>query len=168
MFADVIPTEDKLEQPVEAKIGDDTFWSQIRRQAQLTVLAFKTGVSVSADLWLGGFGHSYPSNGRRPRLAAGQPETDGVDYLWEYAEQHGIADRLLVVIGSDFGRTNFYNADDGKDHWPICSYVIMRRVSLGTNRPSAKQTACTSPRKSTRKHSSATTPRHNHLPEARA
>ena len=37
--------------------------------------------------------------------------TDGVDYLWDYADQHGIADCLFVVIGSDFGRTNFYNAD---------------------------------------------------------
>lgn len=29
---------------------------------------------------------------------------------------HGIADRLVVVVGSDFGRTTHYNAEDGKDH----------------------------------------------------
>ena len=39
-----------------------------------------------------------------------------------------------MVIGSDFGRTNFYNADDGKDHWPIGSYVIMEQGQKWTNR----------------------------------
>ena len=50
-YADAIPSEDELEQPQE---GEDNY-STLRRQAQLTVLAFKTGVAVSADLWLGGF-----------------------------------------------------------------------------------------------------------------
>ena len=131
-FADAIPAEDQLEQPVEARIGNDTFWSQIRRQAQLTVLAFKTGVSVSADLWLGGFDTHARNDAGQGWLLANL--TDGVDYLWEYAEQHDIADRLFVVIGSDFGRTNFYNADDGKDHWPIGSYVIMEKGQRWTNR----------------------------------
>ena len=134
-FADAIPPEDQLEQPVEVRLGNDTFsryWSQLRRQAQLTVLAFKTGVSVSADLWLGGFDTHARNDAGQSWLLANL--TDGVDYLWEYADQHGIADRLFVVIGSDFGRTNFYNADDGKDHWPIGSYVIMEQGQKWTNR----------------------------------
>jgi len=131
-FADAIPPEDQLEQPVEADVGENTYWSQIRRQAQLTVLAFKTGVSASADLWLGGFDTHARNDAGQGWLLANL--TDGVDYLWEYAEQHGIADRLFVVIGSDFGRTNFYNADDGKDHWPIGSYLIMEKGQPWTNR----------------------------------
>ena len=131
-FADAIPPEDQLEQGMEATFGSDTYWSQLRRQAQLTVLAFKTGVSVSADLWLGGFDtHARNDPGQGWLLAN---LTDGVDYLWEYAEQHGIADRLFVVIGSDFGRTNFYNADDGKDHWPIGSFVVMEKDQAWTDR----------------------------------
>ena len=39
-----------------------------------------------------------------------------------------------MVVGSNFGRTNFYNADDGKDHWPIGSYVIMEKNQSWTNR----------------------------------
>ena len=31
------------------------------------------------------------------------------------------------MVGSDFGRTNFYNEGEGKDHWPISSYLIMER-----------------------------------------
>ena len=131
-YADAIPPEDQLEQTVEATVGNDTYRSQVRRQAQLTVLAFKTGVSVSADLHLGGFDTHARNDAGQGWLLTNL--TDGVDYLWDYAEQHGVADRLFVVIGSDFGRTNFYNADDGKDHWPIGSYVIMEKGQRWTNR----------------------------------
>ena len=41
---------------------------------------------------------------------------------------------LVVHIGSDFGRTNFYNAGAGKDHWPIGSYVIMEKHQPWTGR----------------------------------
>ena len=51
--------------------------------------------------------------------------TNSIDFLWEFAEIHGVADRLVVVMGSDFGRTNHYNVDAGKDHWPIGSFVVM-------------------------------------------
>ena len=106
--------------------------SNLRRQAQLTVLAFKTRVSVSADLWLGGF-DTHASHDRDHGWLLGNL-TDSVDYLWDYAEAHGIADRLVVVMGSDFGRTNFYNSGDGKDHWPIGSFVIMEKNQSWTNR----------------------------------
>ena len=131
-YADAIPPEDQLEQTVEATVGNGTYRSQIRRQAQLTVLAFKTGVSVSADLHLGGFDTHARNDAGQGWLLTNL--TTGVDYLWDYAEEHGIADRMLVVIGSDFGRTNFYNADDGKDHWPIGSFVVMEKNQPWTNR----------------------------------
>lgn len=54
--------------------------------------------------------------------------------LWTYAEERGVADPLLVVIGSDFGRANSYNADGGKDHWPIGSFLIMENSQPWTNR----------------------------------
>ena len=127
-YADAIPPEDELEQPEE---GPDNY-STLRRQAQLTVLAFKTGVAVSADLWLGGFDthtdHDPPHEWLFSNL------TDSVDYLWDYAEEHGVAGRMVVVIGSDFGRTNFYNSVNGKDHWPIGSYVIMEKNQAWTGR----------------------------------
>ena len=132
VFADAIPPRDELEQTVEAQVGNTRMWSQLRRQAQLTVLAFKSGVSVSADLWLGGFDTHARHDAEQGWLLANL--TDGVDYLWDYAEQHSVANRLVVVMGSDFGRTNFYNADDGKDHWPIGSFVIMEKNQRWTNR----------------------------------
>ena len=106
--------------------------SALRLQVELAVLAFKTGVAVSADLWVPGFDtHSAHDDRSRPRLTE---LTQAVDYLWEFAERHAVADRLFVVIGSDFGRTNAYNAEDGKDHWPIGSYVIMEKNQTWTDR----------------------------------
>ena len=132
-YADAIPPEDQLEQREDTP-GNFTrsLGSNLRRQAQLTVLAFKTGVAVSADLWLGGFDTHANNDPEQEWLTANL--TDSVNYLWDYAETHGVADRLVVVMGSDFGRTNFYNAADGKDHWPYGSYIIMEKNQRWTGR----------------------------------
>ena len=132
-YAEAIPPEDQLE-PREDTPGDFTrsLGSTLRQQAQLTVLAFKTGVAVSADLWLGGFDTHTNNDPEQEWLTANL--TDSVDYLWDYAETHGVADRMVVVIGSDFGRTNFYNAAAGKDHWPYGSYIIMEKNQRWTGR----------------------------------
>ena len=131
-YADVVPPEGELE-PEEQYSGlYRSYVSTLRRQAQLTVLAFKSGVAVSADLWLGGF-DTHESHDPEHEWLLGNL-TDGVDYLWDYAEAHGVADRMVVVIGSDFGRTNFYNSVAGKDHWPIGSYVIMEKNQPWTGR----------------------------------
>ena len=69
-----------------------------------------------------------------PALALLANAADALDYLWTYAEQLGIADRLLVVVSSDFSRTPYYNSGNGKDHWNIGSYVIMEKNRSFTNR----------------------------------
>ena len=136
VFVDAVPPEGQLQQVETLKPEDSVsghgFSSELRRQAQLTVLAFKTGVSVSADLALGGFDTHTAHDPDHSWLLGNL--TSSVDYLWDYAELHDIADRLVVVIGSDFGRTNHYNADKGKDHWPIGSFVVMEKNQPWTNR----------------------------------
>ena len=127
-FADTIPGEDELERREES-IGHS---SDLKRQAQVTVLAFKAGVAVSADLWLGGFDTHANHDPEQGWLLGNL--TDSVDYLWDYAELHGVADRLVVVMGSDFGRTNRYNAEGGKDHWPIGSFIVMEKNQRWTDR----------------------------------
>ena len=128
-YADAIPPEDELEDRVKGVNGHH---STLRQQAQLTVLAFKTGVAVSADLYLGGFDTHAKHDGQHEWLLGNL--VDGVDYLWDYAEEHGVADRMVVVIGSDFGRTQYYNSVNGKDHWPIGSYVVMEKNQRWTGR----------------------------------
>ena len=118
---------------VRRRARRDNSDSTLRRQAQLTVLAFKTGSRGERRPLARGIRHP-----RLPRPADHEwlfgNLTDSVDYLWEYAEEHGVADRMVVVIGSDFGRTNFYNAQDGKDHWPIGSFIVMEKNQPWTGR----------------------------------
>lgn len=127
-FAEMIPGGDDLQTREEYNL----FRSTLKRQVQLTVLAFKAGVAVSADLRLGGF-DTHDNHDEDQGWLLGNL-TASVDYLWNYAETQGLADRLVVVLGSDFGRTNKYNADLGKDHWPIGSFIIMEKGQNWTNR----------------------------------
>jgi len=46
----------------------------------------------------------------------------------------GIADRIVMVVMSDFSRTPYYNDTEGKDHWPVGSAIIMERDASWGNR----------------------------------
>lgn len=131
-YADALPPADALAPPERYTGANATYHSTLRRQAQLAVLAFKTGVAVSADLWAWGFDTHANHDGDHAWLLGNL--TDAVTYLWDYAAAHGVADRLVVVLGSDFGRTNRYNAAGGKDHWPIGSVVVMEENQPWTHR----------------------------------
>ena len=127
-YAAMIPDREHLQETEQ--IG--RFRSRLKLQAQLAVLAFKAGVAVSADLYQGGF-DTHRDHDRDHELLLGNM-TDSVDFLWDYAEIHGVADRMVVVMGSDFGRTNHYNSEQGKDHWPIGSFIVMEKNRSWTNR----------------------------------
>ena len=128
-FASALPPSDQLQQDEDLGMGQ---WSSLKKQAQIALTAFKAGVSVSADLQLGGFDtHERHDELHEPLLAN---VADSIDYLWTEADRLGIADRLLLIVGSDFARTNFYNSQNGKDHWPIGSMVIMEQSASWTNR----------------------------------
>jgi hypothetical protein len=95
----------------------------LQRQAQLAIAAYKAGACVSAVLSQGGFDtHGNHDANHLPRLDS---VLQGVDYIWEEAERQGVADRIVVVIGSDFGRTPGYNDNNGKDHWSVTSMILM-------------------------------------------
>ena len=123
-FGEVLPGRDEIEPR-----GEKGF---LKQQAQFAVQAFRSGVSVAADLSIGSF-DSHRDNDPE-QLAYLSELTDGIDYLWDAAEEAGIADRLLVIVGSDFSRTPYYNSGDGKDHWPYGSYIIMEKGAKYTNR----------------------------------
>ena len=38
-----------------------------------------------------------------------------------------MTDRLVLLVGLDFGRTPYYNSGGGKDRWPIGSFIVMER-----------------------------------------
>ena len=114
--------------PPDAELQSNAFMQQM----QITALAFKSGTACSADVVLGGFDtHSNHDRDQMPRLSE---LTAGIDYLWDYAEEQGIADRLTLLIASDFARTPWYNSSNGKDHWAVGSAIVMEKNATWANR----------------------------------
>jgi len=93
------------------------------RQAQVAIAAYKAGICVSANLSVGGFDtHSRHDQGHIPRM---QSLIAGVDFIMSEAERQGVQQDVVVLVGSDFGRTPGYNDGDGKDHWPVTSMMFL-------------------------------------------
>ncbi len=100
-----------------------------KRQASLVAAAFKSGVAASANISTGGFDtHGNHDNSQYQSLG---DLLEGVAYLQEALAAANIADRTTVVIGSDFGRTPYYNTGNGKDHWPVTSMMVMHPKGNG-------------------------------------
>jgi uncharacterized protein (DUF1501 family) len=71
---------------------------------------------------MGGFDtHSDHDARHYPRL---MDYLAAVDNIIDDAMARGIGDNLIIVMGSDFGRTNKYNSDNGKDHWSHTSMMV--------------------------------------------
>ncbi len=97
--------------------------NRLFRQAQLAIAAYKAGVTASANLSMGGFDtHGNHDQNHFPRL--GQLLA-GVDFIMTEAERQGVRDKVVVMVGSDFGRTPGYNGNQGKDHWSITSVMLL-------------------------------------------
>jgi hypothetical protein len=99
----------------------------------VALTAFQTGVAYAADTEAT---HDFDTHGNHDGRHHGALSNlnNDIDYLWTKAEELGIANRLTVVISSDFRRTPHYNDDNGKDHWPIGSMIVMRKNASWTNR----------------------------------
>ena len=131
-LAGFLPNQDELQQSEEFLAGDDMFGSNLKQQMQAALTVMQSGLGSSADLSLGGFdsheNHDAIHDALYTHLA------DAITFFWDYAEKLGLADRILLVVGSDFGRTNMYNDGNGKDHWPIGSYMLMEQGARWGNR----------------------------------
>ena len=120
-FMDVMPEADAFSPDIT--LPNTNIYSNTLRQVQLTLLSFAAGISSASDLIMWGFDTHAQHDPQHEALF--NHFADVLDYFWDYAGELGIAHRITLVIGSDFSRTPHYNADDGKDHWPIGSYIIM-------------------------------------------
>ncbi len=111
--------------PEFAGLGDNAFGGDFRNlleQAQLSLHAFHAGVAVAANLSIGGFDtHSNHDNDQTRQM---MKLLKVYDYIQILAATLGIENNLFVVIGSDFGRTPYYNDGNGKDHWNVTSMIL--------------------------------------------
>ncbi|HEX2569946.1 MAG TPA: DUF1501 domain-containing protein [Polyangia bacterium] len=93
------------------------------RQAVVALAGFQAGVAVAANLSVGGFDtHGNHDTTHLPRLS---DLLIGVDLIMDEIANRGLDGKVVVVVGSDFGRTPRYNAQNGKDHWNITSMMMM-------------------------------------------
>lgn len=97
--------------------------SGLEGQAEVAVASFTSGLAVSANLSMGGF--DTHGNHDRDHVRRLTELLSGIDHLWEQIESAGLQSKVTVMIGSDFGRTPFYNSNRGKDHWNVTSMMAM-------------------------------------------
>lgn len=103
--------------------------SGVRGQAEMAAAAFKSGLAVSANLVSGGF-DTHGSHDRNQLFSLARL-IDGVDHLMLELDRLGIRDKTTVLVGSDFGRTPYYNSGNGKDHWPVTSMLALGKGVAG-------------------------------------
>jgi uncharacterized protein (DUF1501 family) len=90
--------------------------------AQTAFAAFESGAAATGQIRMDGFDtHDDHDSRHYPRL---MDYLATVDNIITDAQARGIADRLIIVMGSDFARTNKYNDDNGKDHWSHTSMMV--------------------------------------------
>ncbi|MEM7436440.1 MAG: DUF1501 domain-containing protein [Myxococcota bacterium] len=114
--------QDDLKRVSDA-LPDEFADGQLERQIQVALAAYTAGLSVSVSVSRGGFDtHGNHDQNHLPRLIE---FVNAADFAMQEAERLGVADKVAVVMGSDFGRTPGYNGGNGKDHWPISSMMMM-------------------------------------------
>jgi len=131
---------DSLEQFYAATLPYPLATSGFKQQIETTLIAFASGLTLTADIGaqLAGSGGSFDFDTHGDHDVNHESilidSLNGIDYLWSLAEQIGLANNLIVVVGSDFARTPYYNKDLGKDHWPVGSFMVMERNAPYTNK----------------------------------
>jgi uncharacterized protein (DUF1501 family) len=137
--AALAPLADTLPATLASYTDEDGEWNPLLRQAQIALACYKAGLTVAADLSIWGF--DTHANHDAEHSTGLQRLQRGITFLWDEAERMGIADRVIVCIASDFGRTPGYNDGNGKDHWPVTSTIFMAKNKSWTNRVIGHTTA---------------------------
>ena len=82
---------------------------------EVALIAAQSGITAAIQVQTGGFdthGNAADYDGANGSFAQA---TNRITYLWDEAARRGIADRLYVVAGGEFSRTEL-NGGNGNDH----------------------------------------------------
>lgn len=124
-----VDLETRLELPAATFNGRNRA-RDLYRQGRIALSAYETGVTAAAHLRIGGYDtHGDHDQRHYPRL---MDLLMGVDAIIQEINARGLQDRVVIMIASDFGRTNRYNSDDGKDHWRVTSSMFWAAPSIIT------------------------------------
>ncbi len=92
-------------------------------QLEPILRCFKAGVSAAATVSMGDFDNQHVFHDVRHNRAMG-PFLAKIRYVLLRAEQLGIANKLFILVTSDFGRAPLYSGIGGKNHWNITSMLV--------------------------------------------
>ena len=117
MLAAALPTQAQINAANSEQSG-------LYSQALIALAGFKTGLAVAATIspFLGFDTHGNHDNTHQPNMLS---LLYGVDQIMQELVRQGLDSQVVVIMGSDFGRTPVYNAGNGKDHWNITSMMFM-------------------------------------------
>lgn len=108
---------------------DDRARNNRQRQMRIGAAAMDAGMASSMQIGFGGFDtHNNHDNSHFPRI---RDVLIDLHYLWQAMDVYNITDKTTVILGSDFGRTPWFNGGNGKDHWAVTSYVLLGRDVTG-------------------------------------
>jgi len=89
----------------------------------LAVAAYRAGIGTAVNYVVGGF------DTHQNHDAAHSSRMNGLlglaNNVWAKVDAAGIAHRTVMLINSEFGRTPGYNGNNGKDHWPVSSMILI-------------------------------------------
>ena len=112
---------------------DELGFHPIYQEAQVAMVAYQAGLTTAVDLMANGNFDTHANHDHDHEKLI-RIMTREIDFIWELAGEMGLAEHITLVINSEFSRTPFYNGEQGKDHWPIGSVVIMKKGVDWTNR----------------------------------
>ncbi|WP_394169436.1 DUF1501 domain-containing protein [Saccharospirillum alexandrii] len=108
---------------------DDRARNNRQRQMRIGAASMDAGMASSMQIGFGGFDtHNNHDNNQFPRI---RDVLVDLHYLWQAMDVYNITDKTTVILGSDFGRTPWFNGGNGKDHWAVTSYVLLGRDVAG-------------------------------------
>ena len=108
---------------LQSYLPDPLSDNEMRRQIQITIAAYKAGIAIAGTFGMNGF--DTHDNNDANQNSVRSTLFNHVAFMWDEAERQGIADSVVCVMGSDFGRTPAYNGNNGKNHHSITSMMLM-------------------------------------------
>jgi hypothetical protein len=112
-----------------ADILSADFAKALKKQARMAIAAYKAGLCTSANLFLSSFDtHANHDVNQLKKMAT---LLAGLDFLIEEALAQGVYQEMVVLVNSEFTRTPYYNATNGKDHWTSNSALLFGAGIVG-------------------------------------
>lgn len=102
--------------------------ARLKGQAQIAAASFATGTTVSASLNMRGFDTHCNNNAQYSLLG---DMLEGIHYLVQALNFYGLADKTVIMVSSDLGRSPLHNSRGGKDHYSLTGQMILHPKSSG-------------------------------------